>query len=1261
MQFVKGGPDIPERLLQAHEDGSVVFFCGAGISYPARLPGFKDLVDQLYSRLHTTLDPIQTAAIRDKRYDTAVSLLETRILDGRRKVRREISKILVPDLSARDATATHDALLTLGKNRKGQTRLITTNFDRLFEHVIDTGSHPVERYQAPLLPVPKNRWDGLVYLHGLLPDDSADSGLDSLVVSSGDFGLAYLTERWAARFVGELLRNFNVCFVGYSIDDPVLRYMMDALAADRALGEATREMFAFGSYSIRERRARADEWRAKNVRPILYREHWRHAYLHRTLRAWADTHRDGARGKEQLVTEYAMARPGTATGHDDFVGRMLWALSDPTGLPAKRFAEENPAPSLDWLEPFTENRFRHIDLIRFGVPPKEREDKTLKFSLLRRPAPYDLAPYMALADIAGRGSGHDSVMQHLTRWLMRHLNDPALLVWLVKQGGELHANLAVSIARRMNELFDLQDAGKQDTLDSIHSDAPNAIPGSGMRTLWELLLADKIKLVEDDVDFYRWRSRFARYGMTTGLRLELLGMLAPGVSIRGPAMWPIDDEDEEQEHIRQLVEWDIVLRASPVHVELLRLREDEKWADALPTLLGDFTGLLRDALDLMKALGRADDKSDWSYLNQPSISEHAQNHGFQDWTVLVDLNRDAWLATAAESRERARRVAESWSHISFPLFKRLAFFAAAQGETVPLVQAFEWLLKDRHWWLWSIETQREAMRLLVTLAPRLGEKQLLTLERAILAGPPREMFKADLEEERWERIVHRETWLRLAKLSDAGAQLSATARETLEALSSEYPTWSLAEDQREEFPSWIAVTGEFISSATTPRDRDELLEWLRNNPEPDHSQRDDWSERCRDDFEHAADALSALAEEGTWPTGRWREALIRWSEDELAERSWREMAPVLAHIPTEALQELSHGVSWWLQTVARVFQGQQETFLSLCDRVLAVEHRIHGDDDDPVELAINHPVGLVTDALLRWWYRRDLQDQQGLADELRSRFSQLADTEVPGLLYGRILLAANVISLFRVDREWTTQFMAPLFDWERSAIEARSAWKGFLWSPRLYDPLLVAIKSQFLDTANRYTELGQHGRQYVSLLTFIGLDPGDVFTNSQLAHAMQALPREALEHAANTLYRAVDSAGDKRADFWNNRAARLLESIWPKTLDVNSETVTTNLAFASLAAGDAFPEALELVDSWMQPLQYPDRVAYPLHKAKIDKRFSEPSLDLLSWIVGDQARGDFPSLRDCLSEIRRAQAELEQDPRFQRLLEIVRANGGDID
>lgn len=68
-----------------------------------------------------------------------------------------------------------------------------------------------------------------------------EASLNRLVVTSGDFGLAYLVERWASRFVSELFRKLYSVFVGYSLNDPVMKYMMDAIAADRMLGENTPE------------------------------------------------------------------------------------------------------------------------------------------------------------------------------------------------------------------------------------------------------------------------------------------------------------------------------------------------------------------------------------------------------------------------------------------------------------------------------------------------------------------------------------------------------------------------------------------------------------------------------------------------------------------------------------------------------------------------------------------------------------------------------------------------------------------------------------------------------------------------------------------------------------------------------------------------------------------------------------------------------------------------------------------------------------
>ena len=1265
MNFVKNGPDIPERLLQAHEDGRVVFFCGAGVSYPARLPGFAGLVEKLYTALGTTPSAVQQAAIKAGQFDTAVGLLEADIVGGRKeaKVRKALAEILKPDLGAPNATATHEALLTLSKTREGRTRIITTNFDRLFEEVIAAKSLPVERFQAPLLPVPKNRWNGLVYLHGLLTSASTPSDLDRLVVSSGDFGLAYLTERWAARFVSELFRNYTVCFVGYSINDPVLRYMMDALAADGLLGEAQPEMFAFGSCSKGKEEERANEWRAKNVTPILYREHNRHAYLHKTLRAWADTYRDGVRGKERIVVECAMARPLASTRQDDFVGRLLWALSDPGGLPARRFADLDPVPSLDWLEPLSEERYRHCDLGRFGVPPRATVDDKLTFSLTGRPSPYPLAPLMCLVDAGARSSRWDEVMRQLARWLIRHLDDPALLLWLVKRGGQLHDDLVWWIEHRLDELAKLEREGNTAELARICEGAPNATPGPLMRTLWRLLLTGRVKSWLRDFDLYRWRDRFKRDGLTTTLRLELRETLTPRVSLRESFRWPAEESDDSKpERIKDLVEWEIVLSSDHVHSSLRDMPKDKHWTAALPELLPDFSALLRDALDLMRELGSAEDRSDLSYMHQPSISEHPQNRDFHDWTALIELTRDAWLATASRSPERAVLAAESWWHTPYPLFRRLAFFAAAQDDVIPLRRALDWLLAADHWWLWSVETEREAMRLLVALAPQLDAVMLRELEQAVLAGPPREMFNDDIEPERWMRIVDREIWLRLAKIAEAGAALDVTGKERLEALAAQYPDWQLAADQRDEFPywmesGWMGDRDPWRDFVSIPRSRRGLLNYLIANPVLADSKQDDWRKRCEDSFQATAYALCHMARQNVWPDDRWRDALQAWSEAKLLGRSWRYMAPVLADADDDLLQTLAHGVSRWLQVIAKTFEGHEAHFFGLARRILALDHQDGVDTDEPVMRAINHPVGKVTEALLRWWYRGSLEDGQGLPAKLKPTFIELCDTRIEKFRHGRVLLAANVIALFRVDREWAMQHLLPLFDWHRSQAEARAAWEGFLCSPRLYRPFMEVLKPAFLDTAHHYAALGKHRGQYASLLTFAALDPGDIFTTAELAAATRALPPDGLHDASQALVRALEGAGDQRADYWSNRCAPYLHAIWPKTRDNISPAIAKSLGSLCIAAQDAFPEALALLRAWLQPLAHPDYLVHRLHEANLCGRFPEQALEFLSLVIREQAQWPPHDLGACLEAVRTAMSELEADPRFDRLMAYLRRHG----
>jgi hypothetical protein len=1115
MQFVAHGPDIPDSLLQAHEEGRVVFFCGAGISYPAGLPGFQGLVDEIYRIVGTTLNPIEQEAYSRGHYDATLDLLERRLPGQRLEVRTALTQVLRPKLRRKGATDTHAALLQLARSRDGSLRLVTTNFDRIFHRLTSHTKPAIAEYPAPLFPIPKNsRWNGLVYLHGLLPEQPEESALNRLVLSSGDFGLAYLTERWAARFVSELFRNYVVCFVGYSINDPVLRYMMDALAADRILGESTPQAYALGDCRPGQEDAKTVEWEAKGVTPILYEvpsgSH-DHSALHHTLKVWAETYRDGVQGKERMVVDYALSRPSASTRQDDYVGRMLWALSHDSGLPAERFADFNPVPSLDWLEPLSENRYRQTDLLRFGVPPLRKIDEKFQFSLTRRPAPYTHAPLMMLTLWGAGGSGWDKVMWHLARWLTRHLNDPELVLWLA-QRGELYERFVWLVESKLDSIAKLEREGSTQELDLIRVNAPNAIPQPLMRTLWRLLITGRVKSPWREHDLYRWKDRLRRDGVTTTLRLELRELLAPKIKLKKPFRWREDDESAtEPTQIKQLVDWELVLTADYVHSTFNDLQQLATWKAILPELIVDLQQLLRDALDLLGELGEVNGLNDRSHWDLPSISPHWQNRGYRDWVSLIELLRDAWLAVLKVNPARATRIAQDWFLHPYSTFKRLSLFAASHDGCVSSDEWVGWLLSNDTWWLWSVDTQRETMRLLVLQGAQLTSDARKRLETAILAGPPKKMYRDDIEPERWQSLLVHSIWLHLAKLASGGVALGSDAAQKLAELSAANPNWQLAANESDEFSHWMSGTGDpdyqdrrEIDRA--PRTRLELVGWLQKQPTRGPFYENDWRDVCREKFPTAVCALYSLSESNIWPTEHWREALQTWSEVKWVQRSWRYLALQVTRMPDDVLSSLASSVTWWLEAASKQLSQHESLFIDLCRRILAMEHQDGVVDAQPVTRAINHPIGHVTQALLNIWFLREPNDNDGLPENIKSLFTLLSDKKVDQYRHGRVILASHLIALFRVDRAWTEQYLLPNFSWQHSESEAKAAWEGFLWSPRLYRPLLTAFKIDFLETARHFSNLGEHGRQYAAIFTYAALDPADTFTNAELYATTSALP-----------------------------------------------------------------------------------------------------------------------------------------------------------
>ena len=157
MRFLANGPNIPDELLEERDNGNVVFFCGAGVSRPAGLPGFLDLAKQVVEKLGASSDDkarvLLNRAESDPDFgpplDQVFTLLQHEY--GAGVIEDEVSKLLKTPVGAN--VEPHSVILRLSQSAGGLTQLVTTNFDLLFEYA----GKSITRHVPPALPEVKRR------------------------------------------------------------------------------------------------------------------------------------------------------------------------------------------------------------------------------------------------------------------------------------------------------------------------------------------------------------------------------------------------------------------------------------------------------------------------------------------------------------------------------------------------------------------------------------------------------------------------------------------------------------------------------------------------------------------------------------------------------------------------------------------------------------------------------------------------------------------------------------------------------------------------------------------------------------------------------------------------------------------------------------------------------------------------------------------------------------------------------------------------
>ena len=334
---------------------------------------------------------------------------------------------------------------------------------------------------------------------------------------------------------------------------------------------------------------------------------------------------------------------------------MIWALNDKSGIPAKQFADADPSPSVDWLDVLSERLLGYRDPNGFGAFPDNFEGEDVNFRIFPKPGPHSVTPLMAV--VRHRDSDFlplDYVMKQLSRWLVRHLDKPKMLLWVIKHGAVLHPILHREIEQKLKEL-------------------EISVP---MRKLWRLILSKQVKSNSQSGTLYNWKGSIKKYEESPLLLMELKETLRPHIELSEPIHWSLSGEQSSNSvdiKVSDLVRAEIRLNSSDARPIIQQLNQMKEWQGILVKFVFSATELLKCAMDLMFEVELASLFEDYSYIDQPSIDEHEQNNDNSDWTVLVELCRDSWIAAADTEPEMAKMVLNYWWNVPYQFFVDLFF------------------------------------------------------------------------------------------------------------------------------------------------------------------------------------------------------------------------------------------------------------------------------------------------------------------------------------------------------------------------------------------------------------------------------------------------------------------------------------------------------------------------------------------------------------------------------------------------------------
>lgn len=1280
MRFFEDGPAIPDTLLVQSDAGNVVFFCGAGISrYPEgqgpRMPCFVELAECLveYSKASPSSE-IGRWLVERKRDKNHVSMdldkifnkLKDRDFLGKEDVNKEVARILnSEDVNKKELTR-HKHISQISRDANGNPRVVTTNFDVLFERAVEDKDMKVH---IPPINIDLSRIQlppGVVYLHGRIPEETRHfckdkSVSNNLILSTSDLGEAYLTKRWALTFISELFSKYVVVFIGYSASDVTVEYLLHGLNTSRGLDQQN-------LYVLDKRRSEDidEKWKDMGIQTIPYADH---DILWKTIEAWAERSKDPSEWKRRVL-HMAQVDPRTLTRHERgqvfHVGRTIDGM--------QLFSELNPAADPRWVNVFDTSIRRGLPihggrpeelgctpLSDYGLdddPPyiemrKLKEEASEKMQRIRRSMyGIDTNPH---GDTQETKAELEEISQKCNEaWICGNLDSPVMAWWVARQPS---VNLTI--------------------LDSMRSMIENSENLSQKaKLMWEVIIeyysrAFHIQYPDPWISFrfsiknHVWiSSTYEIFKLATTPHLRL-------VSKYDTSRFSAPDEDWRAVDLEAVAYFTVKFPA--------RYDIDLEIDDGI---LSDVITILQDNLILASRMRSKIQDLYGGIVESPTCYRHRDVSGDSqciEFSFEIEWFLNLYEQLIESNPASAKTFAEKWTFDDPYFFRKLKLFALNHNSLFDIDEVYFWIEDLSEEQFWCENSRRELLFLLKDRWNEFSEIQRQGIVEKILF-PPYSIFESDADDAyekaelcvaicgRWlDKNECRFPEKSLIRLDEIVNGLSIWSDDWSQyAVSTSYPV-----------VEWVGVDEDPSMIENTPFHR--VIEEVDMLTKHDRNVR---GFRDRDPFSGLVDekpirtlmALIDAKRRGLYPTDHWGALVRKWSPDVPSALSEKFMGQ-LAGLPESVLCDIRYELGRYLRDrhhsmlsvssklAWRVFDKCITAWMQDCEAPTDMNEfggisYVPNDHDSgrTYGYALRHPFGLATLFLMSVFGT----GAAGIPDEVKSRLEDLLDSLSKGRHQCASILTWHIAWLYRADRDWTTKNVLSLLENGHDLEEASLSGLSSCQLP-LDSSAFATIKHIVIGIYPRVYDFNwsdyDHGR-----CTHLIVEAGTIY-RGQLTEDEELELTECFrnmrenDRAKSILY--LKEIGNDTKDGWSKSVIPFLKSIWPKNLPFRNELITKSLVEVLSNSGDSFCDVFSAAKPFLASFE-DDSSATPNFYRKgegkdgIISKFPNEVLELFDIVISPEMTYPPLHLKEILSVISRAKKTLEGDKRYIRLLELAR-------